>query len=133
MARTRSKWDFGRKVGLLLADRRTAGLSPSTPAALAREVSNVVPCDSGTVYGWIDDGARPRSDRARVVAAILGVDFGWLTDDSQGYPPKENAANLSTALALLPVNERRVLEEILRDATERRAWIASWSARRGRP
>jgi hypothetical protein len=131
--RARSKWDLGKKVALLLRDRQNNGQKPATGEALAEAISELgVPCDSGTVYGWIKDGARPRSDRARLVAQVLGVPFDWLTDDAQAYPPKSSAASPSVALSSLPEDQREVLERILRDPLERRAWIASWNARHSR-
>jgi hypothetical protein len=131
--RSRPKWDFGKKVGHLLADRRAAKQHPYTASALAREVSRTINTDPGAVMDWIQKGSRPRADRGMAVAAVLGVDYVWLCDDRAGYPPKEPSANLAVALSLLPANEKAVLAEILRDPIGRRAWLASWSALRGRP
>jgi transcriptional regulator with XRE-family HTH domain len=127
--RKRPTWDFGRKVALLLADRQANGLEPTSGVELALRVG----CDSGTVYGWINDGARPRSDRGRKVAQVLGVPYEWLTDDQASYPPRDNATSLAAALSLLPDAERQDLAKILRDPVERRAWLAHWRARRGQP
>jgi hypothetical protein len=125
--RTRPRWDFGRKVALLLADRKAAGVEPTNAAALALRVG----CDPGTVYGWIQEGSRPRTDKGRLVAELLGVPLEWLTNDAEPYPPKNSAASLAAALSLLPESEREILQMILRDPVERRAWLASYSARRG--
>jgi transcriptional regulator with XRE-family HTH domain len=104
-------------------------MEPTNAAALALRIG----CDSGTIYGWIQEGAMPRADRGRAVAETLGVPFEWLTNDAESYPPKNNAVSLAAALSLLPESEREAFSKILRDPVERRAWIASWNARQGRP
>ena len=126
--RTRPKWDLGRKVGLWLADQKAAGREPSTVQDLAREIRT----DWGTVNGWIRRGQRPRSDILLRLARVMGADIVWLADDTKPYPPPDAVTALPILLEMLDEGEQRTLAEVLRDPVERRAWIASWSARRGR-
>lgn len=82
---------------------------------------------------WIQRGSRPRSDILRRLAERMGADVAWLTDDSKAYPPPDAATSLNVVLRMISEDEQRTLAEILRDPVERRAWIAAWSSRRGRP
>lgn len=123
----RPRWNFGRKVALWLADQKAAGLEPASPTALARAVE----VDQKTVVGWIEKGQEPRASTARRVALAMGADLEWLTDDAKPYPPPDASGALGILLKMIPAAEQDRLLVILRDPAERRAWLASWSARRG--
>lgn len=127
--RARPKWDLGRKVSLWLADQKSAGRTPSS----RKELADLIGVDWGTVNAWITRGSRPRSDILHRLAQIMGADPAWLADDSRGYPPPDAAQSLSVVLRMITDDEQKTLAEILRDPVERRAWIAAWSSRRGRP
>jgi transcriptional regulator with XRE-family HTH domain len=124
----RPRWDLGSKVAHWLADQKRARAEPSNVLALAR----LVGVDEGTVRGWIEDGASPRSRTVRRLAEIMGADLTWLTDDAKPYPPPDVATSLGVVLKMVPAEQHQALAEILRDPVERRRWIASWNAGRGR-
>lgn len=118
-------WTFGRKVFRLLEERRAAGRTPATAAALAR----AIPCDPGALYKWRDLGSEPTAGVALRVARTLGVPLDWLCDGEQAFPEPAPSRALLAAVRALPSREHEALLGLLSSHGALRSVLAAWRAR----
>jgi hypothetical protein len=104
-------------------------VDPSNPTALSRMLG----VTHTAVNKWIQIGSKPRTAVAVKLAALSGHRLEDWIHDGRPLPQKSRSDVLDSLLRLIPDVERAALVQVLRDPSERRAWIASWFARQGLP
>lgn len=58
-----------------------------TRFANKRKMSIAAGLGANTLYGLVSDGNDASLSTVTAIAKVLGVDVGWLVDDSRGWPP----------------------------------------------
>lgn len=114
---------FERKILLWLADR----------AMSMRHLSTMCGFTPSTLHRWVRNGAKMPATALTTLSNATQLPAWYWLDETAPYPPDPRVLTAEAVFQSIPQEERERLAPILADPVERRAWLASWSARRARP